>query len=43
MFVNERCEKYAKLFTVLLFITLDVFHIYIKAYLCNTMLGTCTY
>ena len=42
MFVNERCEKWAKLFTTLLFIsitlsfiTLDVFHIYMysKAYL----------
>ena len=45
---KERCEKLAKLFTTLLFITLsfimlDVFHIYIKADLCNTMLGTCKY
>ena len=46
MFVNERFEKWAKLFTTLLFITLsfitlDVFHIYIK-YI-SAMLGTCTY
>ena len=31
-----RCEKWAKQFTTLLFIMLDVFHIYIKIYLCNT-------
>ena len=36
MSVNEWCEKLAKLFTTLLFITLsyitlDVFHMYIKA------------
>ena len=48
MFVNERCEKLGKLFAMLLFITLsfmmlDVFHIYVKVYLCNTMLGMCTY
>ena len=48
MSVNERCEKWAKLFTtslfiMLSFIMLDVFHIYIKAYLCNAMLGMCTY
>ena len=48
MFVNdERCEKWTKLFPTLFFITssfitLGAFHIYIKAYLCSTMLGTCT-
>ena len=30
------------LFITLSFIMLDEFHIYIKVYLCNTMLGTCT-
>ena len=41
MFVNERCKQWEKLFTTLSFITLDVFHTYVKAYPFNTMLGTC--